>query len=137
MDYKDDLGNILRWGAGKAFLKITGNGKGFLELGHVGGVNKKIFVMYRDSKKHMMNAVKGYGFNNELLRRWLIPERMDIGLNIDNQTKYLLDPSIVLELGTYLHFKDAGFEKQIFLPLTTIEHIAKWKGVYSPDPTLL
>jgi len=137
MDYKDEIGNIIRWGSGRCFLRIVGSGKGFVELGHMGGIDRKIFIIYRDSKKHMMHSVRGYGFNNELLRRFLIPESIDIGLNIDNKVKYLLDPAMIIELGQYLYFKTSGFEKQVFLPLATIEQIAKWKGEITPAPTLL
>lgn len=131
---------MIKWDDGAfASVFVTG-GKAFVKLrsekprliGFMGGPDKKILVMQRSSERHMMQNIKGYGFNVVLLEKYLIPKGFSIGLEIDKKYKYVLNPELIMEHGSYLHFKSQGFELQIFVSLENIKHLAQYTWV-KPD----
>jgi hypothetical protein len=124
--WDDNMGNQVFITGKKAFVKLRGEKPKL--AGYFSALNPTIMVMERKESRHMLHAIKGYGFNELLLRDYLVPSGFKVGLKIDNQVKYLLDPKVMLSSGSYLHFKSEGYERQIFLSVTTIETIAmgKW-----------
>lgn len=123
--WDDGMGNSVFITGRKAFVKLLGQKPRL--AGYFSLVNPKIMVMERTQSKHMLNVIKGYGFNELIIRQYLLPMGYQIGLYIDNQVKYVLDPKTILDFGSYLHFKSVGYERQIFLSMVTIETIAVYK----------
>ncbi len=89
-----------------------------------GGVVKHI------KKNHIMNHLmsgKMIGFNYEALK---VLTKMRVKqiwiLNYAEKTKGKVMIKDLLESGEFLHFKQVGFERQIFYPLKKIKGFEKW-----------
>ncbi len=86
----------------------------------------KIMTIHRDREKHLHLKSWSYGFNHYLLSnatkfdRILMIERFGT-----ERHKYLIPVNVILAEGQFLHFLDAGFEKQIFLGLERIREFEK------------
>ena len=89
-----------------------------------GGVVKHI------KKNHIMNHLmsgKMIGFNYEALKL-LSNMRVKViwVLNYPEKIKGKVTIKELLETGEFLHFKQTGFERQIFYPLKKIKGLDKW-----------
>ena len=120
---------------GKAFIKLRSEKRPKL-IGFMGGHRGNVLIMQRSEERHMMQRIRGYGFNVCLLEKFLIPKGLSVGLEIDGKYKYALDPKLIMEHGSYLHFKNQGFELQIFLSLENIEQLAFYKWVKPEEENL-
>ena len=73
------------------------------------------FHSQRNPAKHLHYKSDSYGFNYELLRDgnfvWVI-------IHLPFNKLLVTSRNHILEKGSFLHFANKGFEKQIFLPLT-------------------
>ena len=73
------------------------------------------FHCQRNPAKHLHYKSQSYGFNFELLRDgnffWVI-------IHLPFNELLVTSRIHILEKGSFLHFADKGFERQIFLPLT-------------------
>lgn len=73
------------------------------------------FHCQRNPAKHLHYKSQSYGFNFELLRDgnffWVI-------IHLPFNELLVTSRVHILEKGSFLHFADKGFERQIFLPLT-------------------
>lgn len=83
---------------------------------------KRILVTKRNYRKHIMKANLSYGFNHFLLKEatkfdHILLEEKDG----KERHRYLIPRQKILEEGTFLHFKQIGFEKQIFLSYEKIK----------------
>lgn len=96
------------------------------ELGVV-NEDKKVFTIRRDPNKHIFKKNQSYGFNEYVIKT---AKKFDqIHLIEDGGDEYLFPKSLVMELGSYLHFKSEGFERQIFV---TLKNLAPYK-IQSPS----
>jgi hypothetical protein len=79
---------------------------------------ERIFKTTRSRNKHLFLKNSSYGFNDNFLRTALM---FDFVVLTDEFGVYKIPRTVILEEGTFLHFKQVGFERQIFLPLKRIE----------------
>lgn len=99
-------------------LKLVGENKQRL-IGNYYFKEKTIYVK-RISEKHLYRATNSYGFNYVVINdpyldiKWIVAE-------IDG-AKYRFPKSMLDQYGTYLHFKQEGFELQKFLKLGLIKN---------------
>lgn len=68
--------------------------------------------LVRNRESHLMRKNNSYGFNEYMIKEAKTFD--DIELR-DEKGIYRFPKSLVLEKGTYLHFKEQGFEKQLFV----------------------
>ena len=89
-------------------------------LRELGVVNEKtkVFTIRRNPNKHLFKKNQSYGFNEYVIKT---AQKFDtIHLIEDGGLQYIFPKSLVLEKGSYLHFKQEGFEKQLFVKLTDL-----------------
>jgi len=87
------------------------------DIGSVRLDNKTLMVK-RDKSKHLFKKNESYGFNEYLIRNGKTFEQIML---TDDDGVYLFPKELILEKGEYLHFKQEGFERQLFLPLSLIK----------------
>ncbi len=77
--------------------------------------NGDTFHCQRNPAKHLHYKSESYGFNYELLRDgifvWVI-------VHLPFNELLVTSRNHILSKGSFLHFANKGFERQIFLPLT-------------------
>jgi len=100
-------GNLL-----KISLKLHSE-PGFRNIGEV-KLDDKTLLLKRKRAKHLFRKNNSYGFNEYLIRNG---QTFDKIMLADDDAVYLFPKNLVTEKGSYLYFKQEGFEKQIFLPL--------------------
>lgn len=115
----DKHGNSL-WimNSGNVFLKLAKETKkrrlGYIDRG------KRIFMVRRKRATHLFRKINSYGFNHHLISKAKSFDKISLR---DEFGEYEFSVSKVMEHGkTHLHFKQQGFELQIFLPLEIIEN---------------
>ena len=102
-------------------LRVTDSGEIRLTLPNqkprnIGWLNDSgdTFHCQRNPTKHLHYKSHSYGFNFELLRDgnfvWVI-------IHLPFNEVLVTSRNHILEKGSFLHFKNEGFERQIFLPL--------------------
>jgi hypothetical protein len=101
------------------FLYITLHLKGKKAGRNIGRVRlaDRVLEVSRKRDKHLMLKANAYGFNEYVLRE---AKRFDKIELTDEYGTYLFSRQLALDMGKYLHFKEEGFEKQIFLSLNII-----------------
>lgn len=101
------------------YLYITLHLKGKKAGRNIGRVRlaDRVLEVSRKRGKHLMLKANAYGFNEYVLRE---AKRFDKIELTDEYGTYLFSRQLVLDMGKYLHFKEEGFEKQIFLSLNII-----------------
>lgn len=101
------------------YLYITLHLKGKKAGRNIGRVRlaDRVLEVNRKRDKHLMLKANAYGFNEYVLRE---AKRFDKVELKDEYGTYLFSRQLVLDMGKYLHFKEEGFEKQIFLSLNII-----------------
>jgi hypothetical protein len=87
------------------------------EIGKV-FLKEKILEIKRNREKHLFRKNKSYGFNEHVVKTGKTFDKIQLS---DEQNTYLFNKELILIKGSYLHFKDLGFEKQLFLPLSEME----------------
>jgi len=117
---KDENGNmLLAYNDGKSILislKLREETR-YRDLGTI-DISNRIIKMVRDSKKHIMRKISGYGFNHKLLFDAKTFDKINLK---DENSTWSIPKSYILENGSFLHFKEQGFERQIFISLKEIE----------------
>ena len=73
------------------------------------------FHCQRNPAKHLHYKSESYGFNYELLRDGMF---VWVFVHLPFNELLVTSRSHILQRGSFLHFKNEGFERQIFLPLT-------------------
>jgi len=87
------------------------------EIGKV-FLKERILEIKRNREKHLFRKNKSYGFNEHVVKTGKTFDKIQLS---DEQNTYLFNKELILIKGSYLHFKDLGFEKQLFLPLSEME----------------
>jgi hypothetical protein len=87
------------------------------EIGKV-FLKERILEIKRNREKHLFRKNKSYGFNEHVVKTGKTFDKIQLS---DEQNTYLFNKELILQKGSYLHFKDLGFEKQLFLPLSEME----------------
>ena len=103
------------------FLYITLHLKGKKAARNIGRVRlaDRVLEVSRKREKHLMLKANAYGFNEYVLREAKKFDRIEL---TDEYGTYLFSRQLVLDMGRYLHFKEEGFEKQLFLSLNIISN---------------
>jgi hypothetical protein len=101
------------------YLYITLHLKGKKAGRNIGRVRlaDRVLEVSRKRDKHLMLKANAYGFNEYVLREAKRFDKIELK---DDYGTYLFSRQLVLDMGKYLHFKEEGFEKQIFLSLNII-----------------
>jgi hypothetical protein len=81
-------------------------------------LNDRYIELKRDRSKHLFRKNNSYGFNEYLIRASKTFDNVKL---IDDTGTYVFPKTTILEKGSYLFFKQQGFEKQLFLQLDEIE----------------
>jgi len=92
-------------------------------LGYV-DVQTATFNCVRDCAKHYHRKAGGFGFNWEILSSNLIHIKT-IALRVDDDKLYVFPKKLIEERGTFLNFKQQGFELQKFLDFNLIRPYEK------------
>ena len=82
--------------------------------------SEKTLYVKRNSTKHLFRKSKSYGFN------WNIIASNDLEiaylhLTVDDSTNYLIPRSFLNTYGSFLTFKEQGFEVQKFFPVALLK----------------
>jgi hypothetical protein len=101
------------------YLYITLHLKGKKAARNIGRVRlaDRVLEVSRKRSKHLMLKANAYGFNEYVLREAKKFDRIEL---TDEYGTYLFSRQLVIDMGRYLHFKEEGFEKQLFLSLNII-----------------
>ena len=110
------------WTYASVHLKLAKMSKPRL-LGYV-DVQDAVFHVTRDLAKHYHYKSKGFGFNWEILSGNLIHIKT-ISMRIDDDTVYVFPKSLIRDYGTFLNFKQQGFELQRFIRFDLIKRYEK------------
>ena len=87
------------------------------QLGKV-ELKTKTLELKRSKEKHLFRKNDSYGFNEHFIRTAKTFDKIQL---YDDDGTYVFPKNIILEKGSYLHFKSIGFERQLFLPLSEIK----------------
>jgi hypothetical protein len=110
------------WTHASVHLKLAQLSKPRL-LGYV-DVQDAVFHVTRDLAKHYHRKSKSFGFNWEILNGNLIHIKT-ISMRIDDDTLYVFPKSLIRDYGTFLNFKQQGFELQRFIRFDLIKRYEK------------
>jgi hypothetical protein len=110
------------WTWATIHLKLANLNKPRL-LGYV-DVQTATFNCVRDCSKHYHRKAGGFGFNWEILSTNLIHIKT-IALRVDDDKLYVFPKKLIEERGTFLNFKQQGFELQKFLDFNLIRPYEK------------
>jgi len=105
-------------------LKLVSEDR-FRLLGYL-DVEKSTFYCKRKSSKHLHIKSNSYGFNWEIINEPQLYIK-HIALRIDDEDLYIFPKSLINTYGTFLNFKQQGFELQRFIRMDLIEQ-------YKVDP---
>lgn len=97
-------------------LHLNGSRKG-RNIGRVRLADRTLEIT-RNREKHLMKKGKAYGFNEYVMRTAKTFDTIELH---DDYGTYVFPRQLILDRGSYLHFKEEGFEKQLFLPLFLIQ----------------
>jgi hypothetical protein len=81
---------------------------------------EKTLYVKRSSTKHLFRKSKSYGFNYTLIASNDL-EIDYIHLTVDDDTNYLIPKSFLNNYGSFLTFKEQGFEVQKFYPVALLK----------------
>ena len=103
------------------FLYITLHLKGKKAGRNIGRVRlaDRVLEVSRKREKHLMRKANAYGFNEYVMRN---AQKFDTIELTDEYGTYAIPRQLILNMGKYLHFKEEGFEKQLFLSLNIISN---------------
>lgn len=97
-------------------LHLNGSRKG-RNIGRVRLADRTLEIT-RNRDKHLMKKGKAYGFNEYVMRTAKTFDAIELQ---DDYGTYVFPRQLILDRGSYLYFKEEGFEKQLFLPLFLIQ----------------
>jgi len=72
----------------------------------------------RIRSRHLFQKNLSYGFNEHLIKN---ATKFDNVLLIDDNGERLVPVSVIISSGSYLHFKQDGFERQLFVKLKKLD----------------
>ena len=113
--HTDEFGNSVIVDEGVIYLRLAGK-KRRLKVGTISADRK--LIVRRIRAKHLHRVSQSYGFNEYIMSNatkfeWVVL-RDDFGT-------YLIPLVFIVENGTFLYFKEQGFERQLFLSLDILE----------------
>lgn len=120
VDARDSKNNIWFKDEESIYLKLADESKNRL----LGKVKGDTFFVKRVREKHLFKKNESYGFSINIIEQ----------LNVDyielyeDSGVFKFPVDVLRQFGDYLHFKDEGFERQLFLPLLIID-----KYRYTPE----
>lgn len=85
-------------------------------------LDTKTFYVKRVRAKHLFNKNQSYGFNYKLLSE---AKKFDKVRLQDDFNEWLIPVKYILDNGSFLHFKGEGFERQIFIELSSINEFER------------
>ena len=84
-------------------------------------VNSRQLHLHRSVQKHLLNKANAYGFNHYILSEGTLFD--DVVIHEEETSRiYLVNKQFLLNEGMFLHFKQQGFERQIFATLEWLNH---------------
>ena len=104
------------------FLKLKKEKKK-REIGIIYLSQSTLFIT-RNREKHLFRKNQSYGFNEYIISNATKFEYVRFN---DEFISALIPRKIILEKGSYLHFKENGFERQLFLSLEEINKYSTGK----------
>lgn len=120
VDAKDSLNNTWFKLEETIYLKLAKEDKN-RTLGKVKG---DVFYTKRVRERHLLKVNQSYGFSINIIEQ--------LGVNFielyEDSGIFKFPVDVLRQFGDYLHFKDEGFERQLFLPLAVID-----KYRYTPE----
>ena len=111
----DKFGNSIIVSGNIISLKLESETKS-REIG-VMNLKEKYLAVKRIREKHLLRINNSYGFNHYIL---LNAKKFDKIMLSDNFGRWLIPIKLILEKGSFLHFRKEGFELQIFMPIDII-----------------
>jgi len=120
MFYLDDMENYLRIKSNDKLIQLSLKLKSEKKLRRIGTVTKstKTIDIKRKRGKHLHIKSNSYGFNYEVLDNKKSFDRVRLS---DEISDWKIPLSFIMENGSFLFFKQQGFERQIFVTLEQIE----------------
>lgn len=106
----------------QVFLKLRSESSA-RRLGYIRPA-QRILELERNRSRHLHQKSNSYGLNYELIKQ---STRFDTIRIIDEFGVYDLPKDIALSNGKFLFFKQEGFERQLFIPLTLLTQYQKTK----------
>lgn len=102
------------------FLYITLHLNGSRKGRNIGRVRlaDRVLEITRNREKHLLKKARAYGFNEYVIRTAKTFDKIELQ---DDYGTYVFPRQLILDNGSYLYFKEEGFEKQLFLPLFLIQ----------------
>jgi hypothetical protein len=116
----NDSGDSIRISPKNGLLKISlklNSEPGYRNIGDV-KLDDKTLMLKRNRAKHLFRQNNSYGFNEYIIENGKTFDKIMLA---DDEAVYLFPKQLVKEKGSYLYFKQEGFEKQIFLALDEIK----------------
>ena len=110
----DDQGNMLICKHNGVRVIVTLKLKQEQKHRRIGVINieRKTIEVRRNKDKHLMRVNNSYGFNHKLLEDAKLFDKVRL---IDEVDEWLIPKDWILKNGSFLHFKNVGFERQIFV----------------------
>ena len=87
-------------------------------------VSQSTLFITRNREKHLFRKNQSYGFNEYIISHATKFEYVRFN---DEFISALIPRKVILEKGSYLHFKENGFERQLFLSLEEINKYSTGK----------
>ena len=112
---EDEFGNIMLIKDDNIFIKFP-NEEISRKIGTLNRPKKWLFVK-RERSKHLLKVANAYGFNYHILKTGRAFTNVRLS---DEYGTYEIPVEYILEKGSFLHFKQQGFERQIFLTIKQI-----------------
>lgn len=120
VDAKDSLNNTWSKDGEWIYLKLARES----QLRKLGKVKGDTFFCMRIRDKHLFRKNESYGFNINIIEQLGV----DFIELYEDSGVFKFPVDVLRQFGDYLHFKDEGFERQLFLPLLVID-----KYRYTPE----
>jgi hypothetical protein len=118
----DNFGNniVISDGGKNISLKLKAENKK-REIGTI-NLEERYLEVKRIKAKHLFRKTNSYGFNHYILSN---AKKFDKVMLSDDDGRWLIPIKLILEKGHFLHFKNDGFELQIFLSLDIITNLGQ------------
>ncbi len=81
---------------------------------------KESLITKRVYDRHLFRMANSFGFNSELLRTAEIIKYVIV--KTDKEETFAIPIETLFKLGSYLHFKKQGFERQIFITIDDLKN---------------
>jgi hypothetical protein len=114
--FEDDFGNKIQVSDQGVLTLFLPAKKARRNIGKIFAISKT-FSVCRWKAKHLLRKANAFGFNHYVLSHAKTFDKVFIM----GDTNYMVPLDVILKEGFYLHFKQDGFERQIFMKLEQLE----------------